>query len=225
MLFPTVSLSAAIFAGLTVAQFNGLPTCAVSLTVFAPCRSPAWSCMPPRVPRRQPQTIQSLPWLTSDPSNSKAAPRSSSPAAPTPAAGPTLSASAQTRTSSETSPAAWSAPAARPIRLPQSPLLSRSAPPTASKFRTRSVARLPPAPVPQPRPRALRAVPPAVAPRLPPESQPVPAARLQPLRPRLGRRGRLPPWAWSCLVDWRLLGWRCCEMLGAMMTWRSRATI
>ncbi|KAK7721287.1 hypothetical protein SLS64_001583 [Diaporthe eres] len=28
MLFPTVSLSAAIFAGLTVAQFNGLPTCA-----------------------------------------------------------------------------------------------------------------------------------------------------------------------------------------------------
>lgn len=31
MLFPTVSLSAAIFAGLTVAQFNGLPTCAVSL--------------------------------------------------------------------------------------------------------------------------------------------------------------------------------------------------
>lgn len=33
MLFPTFSLSAAIFAGLTVAQFNGLPTCAVSLTV------------------------------------------------------------------------------------------------------------------------------------------------------------------------------------------------
>ncbi|KAG8166698.1 hypothetical protein KVR01_002387 [Diaporthe batatas] len=28
MLFPTVSLSAAIFAGLTVAQFQGLPTCA-----------------------------------------------------------------------------------------------------------------------------------------------------------------------------------------------------
>ncbi|KAK2614243.1 hypothetical protein N8I77_001089 [Diaporthe amygdali] len=28
MLFPAVSLSAAIFAGLTVAQFNGLPTCA-----------------------------------------------------------------------------------------------------------------------------------------------------------------------------------------------------
>ncbi|KAI3395122.1 hypothetical protein diail_1737 [Diaporthe ilicicola] len=28
MLFPTFSLSAAIFAGLTIAQFNGLPTCA-----------------------------------------------------------------------------------------------------------------------------------------------------------------------------------------------------
>lgn len=31
MLFPTFSLSAAVFAGLTAAQFNGLPTCAVSL--------------------------------------------------------------------------------------------------------------------------------------------------------------------------------------------------
>lgn len=50
MLFPTVSLSAAIFAGLTVAQFNGLPTCAVSLPVFAhlPYHSRAqMSCMPP----------------------------------------------------------------------------------------------------------------------------------------------------------------------------------
>lgn len=169
--------------------------------------------MTPRVPRCQLQTIQSLPWPRSDPFNSKAAPRSSSPAAPTPAAALIPSASARIRTSSETSPAAWSAPAARPIRLPQSPLLSRSAPPTASKFRTRSVARLPPAPVQQPRPRALRAAPPAVAPLLPPESQPVPAARLQPLRPLLGRRGRLPPWAWSCLVDWRPLGWRCCEVL------------
>jgi len=57
MLFPAASLSAAIFAGLTVAQFQGLPTCAVSLALFTshPISSPCSAAAHP-------------PWLISKPS-------------------------------------------------------------------------------------------------------------------------------------------------------------